>query len=303
MPRYHTSPRRQLVVVSANIRQASDWSLGRLTSFANALRTRPLAADGRLYAPDVVILQEIGLSQLRLLRSQLTRLFGKSYGIVGRTSGADKVKVLVNLATVRLERSGTWRDVCMPRRRYQWVRLRERGSGRRLVAAGVHFFNVYSDDCKLRNSLSLRRTLARHRGAVVVGGDFNRRAMATARECDPDERTGQMAWWSAMTSWSRVDRRAYTDAVRYWRRSTGASLQDEWTWESPRAGTLCNGLPGFRRTRIDYIFVRKPAGFVREAHVDHPGWAGVVPGVRECALFEPDCQYSDHRFVWARVSI
>ena len=302
LPRYHSSPRRELVIVTANIRQASDWSLGRLTSFANALRTRPHATDGRLYAPDIVILQEISLSQLKVLRGQLNRLFGTSYGIAGRVYGGDKAKLLVNLATLRVEQAGMWRDVCMRQRRYQWIRVRERASGRRVLAAGVHFYNVYSDDCKLRNAVTLRRTLARHRGPVVVAGDFNRRAMWIARECDQDERSGDMPWWRAMTSWSRVDGRAYTDAVRYWGRRTGASLEDQWSWESPRLGSLCNGLPGLRRTRIDYIFVRKPAGFVKEARVDHPGWAGVAPGVRECALFEPDCQYSDHRFVWARIA-
>jgi hypothetical protein len=68
----------------------------------------------------------------------------------------------------------------------------------------------------------------------------------------------------------------------------------EWTHEKDEKGDLCNGARGYPRARIDYLFAAR-AG-VADAHADHPGWAGVVPGTRH----HTNKRYSDHRWVWGR---
>jgi hypothetical protein len=69
----------------------------------------------------------------------------------------------------------------------------------------------------------------------------------------------------------------------------------EWTHEQKAEKVVeCTGNFHHRRSRIDYIFAADAA--VAEAHADHPGWGGTIPGERNPGHFK----YSDHRWVWGR---
>ena len=102
-----------------------------------------------------------------------------------------------------------------------------------------------------------------------------------------------------MTEPSEADGLPWVDAVNAVVDSD-ESMADQWTREAEERVDLCDGTKGFRRVRIDYIFVR--AGSVIDATVDHPGWAGRRPGTTRCEPSD-NCKYSDHRFVWAHVAL
>jgi hypothetical protein len=185
-------------------------------------------------------------------------------------------------------------------RDYQFIRFTEIATGTPFVVAGMHLAKGYAmtgqAKCLERNVAELRRQLASETAATFVAGDFNKRAVATVYECDPEELSPPLEWWMEMTDPSDGGR-VFVDAVRDFHRAHGQSLADEWTHEQKTSKILCNGSERFRRTRIDYIF--STGAVVAQAHADHPGWGGPIAGQRHVENFK----YSDHRFVWGRFII
>ncbi|HEV3472816.1 MAG TPA: endonuclease/exonuclease/phosphatase family protein [Actinomycetota bacterium] len=308
-PLEETSPVSELVVVAVNARQNTpDGS--RLTELVNALRGRPVGADGRFFSPDVIALNETPPGTLATLRDQLNSVFAlpTHYEIAG--TGSDdsvKGKFLVNTGGVAVIGSQTWTDVCDPTIRYQLVNVSDKGSDATLSVGGVHFRKNYTEDggpltCREKNAREARAQLATQGTDGSALGDFNRRPVDVERECDPDETSASLPWYAQMTEFSTIDGRSYIDTVRQYHRANGLSMKDQWTqeWDSP--STLCDGSTGHRRNRIDYIFVSDEVATI-EARVDAPGWADpVVPGAIGCSP-APACKYSDHRFVWARIAL
>jgi hypothetical protein len=315
------SPFRQLAVVTVNafLTDGKPSLTERSLELAEALRSRPAASDGNYYAPDLIIVNEIGPEQLTSLRDDLNDVFSSAaasgdarlshFEIFGDSDLA-KAKFLLNVEAIDVSQAfhRSWADDCKNDRFYQVaVGLEEKASGVTFTVAGVHLPTDYRDfllprDCRIRNIERLRSELASYTGALVVGGDFNRRATDTEGECDPSETNPPLDWWKGMTGPSDLDARSYVDAVRSSHRARGSTLQDEWTHEQRVRTTLCDGAVGYRRNRIDYIFV-SDSTLVHEAHADHPGWAGPGPGTISCDPLHPHCKYSDHRFAWARLGI
>jgi hypothetical protein len=320
-PQVETSPFRQIVIVAVNAAQnVGKPSLPeRSLELAQAIRTRPIASDGHYYAPDVIIVNEIGSPQLTGLRNDLNDAFFEPSSVEGEQGGHYEIfgdsdlakgKFLVNVESVDVSEAAhrRWPDDCLADRLYQlaWG-LKERASGAGFSLAGVHFPTNYRKfllpkDCLPRNVDRVRRELAAVPGPIVVGGDFNRRATETEGECDPGETNPPLLWWNRMTAFSETDSRTYVDSVQSWHRAQGLTLGEDWTHEQRRQSMLCNGGLGYRRSRIDYLFVSNEA-LVHEAHADHPGWAGPAPGTIACDPLHQYCKYSDHRFVWARLGI
>jgi exonuclease III len=85
-----------------------------------------------------------------------------------------------------------------------------------------------------------------------------------------------------MTEQSAVDGRSYIDTVRSMH--YGRDMPDQWSWQNSQQETLCTGETGFRRSRIDYIFASSQMTTL-DAGTDQ------------------EYGYSDHRFVWARLSL
>jgi Fibronectin type III domain len=307
VPTEQSTPSGEVVVITVNAQQILTHSAARLTELASAVRNRPTAADGNYYAPDVLMVNETSASDLATFRDAINDLYpSHSYGIFGLTSDDVKSKFLVNLTTMRVMSARTWPDICIPDVRYQLINLRELQSDISVTVAGVHIRADYTGEggpsCKNQNAIEARRQLAAAdtRGSIV--GDFNKRAMLLQRECDPEETSGDESWYTDMTSFSAVDNRSYIDSVRHYHRANNLSMWHEWTHEQKDLSTLCDGSVGYRRNRIDYIFVSDTFQPL-EAHADHPGWANAEePGTVGCTP-APDCKYSDHRFVWARVGL
>lgn len=302
------SPDGEIVVVTVNAFQR-DLDSARLTQLAEGLASRAGAStSGAHYAPDVVVVQEITESVLVRLRDELNRLMNAQYAIVALSSndglnGNVKVKLLMNSSAMTFSGRTSWTDVCDPGRIYQLVTVREDTSSKEVAVAGVHFAPqdnpAGTDACRQNNAVELRKQLAPYddRGSVV--GDFNRRAMTTPYECDPNELSTPMEWYATMTAMK--DGHAYRDAVRHYRRSLGLPMANQWTFEKAAAEQLCDGTTGIRRMRLDYVFASDVLAPV-EASVDDPGWAGATPGTVGCAPV-PECRYSDHRFVWAQLRL
>jgi hypothetical protein len=123
--------------------------------------------------------------------------------------------------------------------------------------------------------------------------------MTTNYECDPEELSAPLEWYSTMTA--PQNGHVYRDAVRYYFRSQNLLMKEQWTFEKDTAELLCDGTSGLRRMRMDYVFA-SDALTPLEASADSPGWAGPTPGTVGCTP-TPACKYSDHRFVWARLGL
>lgn len=299
----------QLNVVSINAAQSRilhKARFERLFELGHALRHRPVAFDGgaprAVAAPDVILFQEMRFSNLEIFKRLLKQRYSYMYEIVGTEDAS--TKLLVNLDTVTPSGAqGTWDDVCLGGkdvggRTYQWVGLTENATGAPVTVATVHFSNKYNQveetECLPRNVEAMRAELRRATGTVVVGGDFNKRPMESLHECDPNEQSEPLAWYTAMTSASQLEA-GFEDAVRtaQWRR--GKTMADQWTFERHREQPTCRGELSHKRSRIDYLFVR--GAVVGDASADAPGWAGTIPGTPHPTNFK----YSDHRFVSARI--
>jgi endonuclease/exonuclease/phosphatase family metal-dependent hydrolase len=312
LPRELSSPLAQLQIVSVNAKQARVLDVNRfnrLLALTLALRSRPAAFDGgfaaAVTAPDVLILQEMSLSNVEIFRRLLNQRSDNQYEIVATENS--KPKFLINSNTVTLNGEPVaWTDPCVPGsggdppRDYFFARFFETTSALPFVVAGVHLEPKYGETgqsgCRRRNVAELRAQLEAETAPVIVGGDFNQRATGQFRECDVEEETEPSDWWVRMTA-PPGGGKVYVDAVREWHRRHVASMVDEWTHEQKSVEVTCDGVLRNRRTRIDYLFAS--GAVIAEAHADHPGWAGPDPGTRDPV----NSRYSDHRFVWGRFVI
>ena len=302
----------QVVVVTINAKQNRILGLNRflaLFELPKALRFRPPAFNGgfggAVTAPDVLIVQEIRPSNLEILVRLLRQRFPYKYETAGPPDAA--ASFVVNTDTVALQGDiTTWPDVCTSEetptdnrssRDYPIAHLTETATGAPFIVAGMHMAKRYDatgeSSCVPRNMEALRAELEDETAAVVIGGDFNRRATVDPHECDVDETSTPNPWYELLVA-PADGGRVYVDAVRQWHRGHGMSMADEWTHEQRQSQILCDESTRFKRARIDYLFAGGAA--VADAHADHPGWAGLEPGTAH----PTNGRYSDHRYVWGR---
>ncbi|MDQ3878242.1 MAG: Ig-like domain-containing protein [Actinomycetota bacterium] len=293
-------PNGQVDVVTVNAHQRSVLGIKRFIAMfqlSRALRTRPSAFNGGyrggVAPPDIIIAEELRPSNLEIFQHLLRQRWHHKYTIAGPDdSSAD---ILYNPDRVQLEGDvQTWHDPCLSQRTYEFAHFTELSTGLPFVIAGVHFWKRYqSSSCTTQNVHTLQAQLSQETAPTIIGGDFNRRAVQTPHECDPEETSAPLQWWANLTS-PTDGGRGYVDAVATWSRQHNASMAFEWTHEQFSASEICDGSTGFRRSRIDYLFV-SGAG-IGDAQADAPGWAGAVPGT----FSDTNYRYSDHRFVWGR---
>jgi hypothetical protein len=311
-PRRVDSPPGQVKIVAVNAKQnriLGQKRFAALVELARALRDRPLAFDGGfergIAAPDVLIVQEMRPSNVEIFARLLKQRVGVKYEIVGPSDSA--ATIVVNTERIALEGEVVvWADVCTDEehptdgrssRNYEFARLIATDTQSHFVVAGMHSAKNYEstqlNDCFVRNVQELRRQLENETAPVIIGGDFNRRAVTQQRECDPNEESEPSRWWSLMVT-PEDGGRAYEDSVFSWHRTHNVTMAGEWTHEQGTTTEGCKGPFVNRRSRIDYLF--SAGAGIAEAHADHPGWAGPQPGTRNKANYK----YSDHRWVWGR---
>jgi hypothetical protein len=305
------SPPGQVVVMTANARQARVLDVvrfKRLLALVEAVRTRPPAFDGgfsgAVTAPDVILLQEMTGANVEIFRRLLNQRSDFRYEIVS-TNDSNR-EFLMNSQTLTLDGTPvSWDNPCRdetdPRGPSKFLKASfiEIESGVRFTMAGVHYPKknpAGQTACKDRNTAELRNQLSQEAEPILIGGDFNSRPVQQWRECDPNEETASLNWYTMMTAPSDGGH-VYVDAVREWHRRHAVTMELEWTHEWQKTKTLCTGRVGLQRSRIDYLFAS--GAQVAEAHADHPGWAGEDPGSRDPEAF----RYSDHRFVYGRFVI
>lgn len=291
-----------ITVNAAQTRVLDKNSFEMLFELARALRLRPTAFDGGIdratAVPDVILLQEMRFSNLEIFKRLIKQRYPYMYEIVGLEDAT--AKILVNLDTVELTgAAGTWDDACLGGkdeggRTYQWLGLIEKATALPVTVATVHFSHKYNQlegqtDCLARNVAAMRGELDQLPGTIVIGGDFNKRATEGTHECDPNEEAEELTWYAEMLSGDE-----YQDAAKVARKRKG-SMESEWTFERKSQVPGCGGSHIFKRSRIDFLFVRD--AIVGEAGADDPGWWGGEPGVKHPTNFK----YSDHRFVSARL--
>lgn len=300
----------QVTVVTVNAKQNRILGLARflaLFELPKALRFRPEAFNGgfrgAVTAPDVIIVQEVRPSNLEILVRLLRQRFPYKYEALEPVGAAAAFVVNTETVTPQGEVT-TWDDVCTTEdtptdnratRDYPIGHFVEIATNAPFVVAGMHMAKRYDTtgqaNCVPRNIETLKEELADETAPVIVGGDFNRRAVLDPYECDVEEQSTPNPWYALLTQPSDGSR-VYVDAVKQWHRGHGTTMEDEWTHEQRQARVLCDESTRFKRSRIDYLFAA--GGAVAEAHADHPGWSGAEAGIR---LGTP---YSDHRYVWGR---
>jgi hypothetical protein len=297
----------QVVMVSVNAKQTKIldvYRFERLIALTLSVRSRPRAFNGgyggAVSAPDVLLVQEMSESNVEIFGKLLNQRSRFNYEIVG-TPDSNR-KFLFNADTLTLVGEPTsWDDACAGpeiAKKYLFARFLENTTQTPLTVAVMHLARRYprSDggvSCRERNVQELKSLLDREPGAIIVGGDFNSRPVATPRECDSNEESVPRDWYSTFTS-PTDGGVAYVDAVRAWHNRRHISMSQGWTHEWKKEKLLCDGSTDNQRSRIDYFF--SVGTVVAEAHADHPGWAGQEPGT-----FHPENPpYSDHRFVWGR---
>jgi hypothetical protein len=281
-PRHVPSPPGQVLVVSANAWQfrplGGRWTFERLLGLALAVSRRPPAFNGgfggAVTRPDVITVQEIRLGNaeilVRLLRSELNAQYELVESLDPWSRPLNpRSKIIYDADMVELVEAHEWADACFnglpphedhPERIYQWARFVDKATGAPFVVAGVHFDARYPDPtCRMRNVDMLRLQLEAEPAPVVVGGDFNARPVEVPRECDPDERSEPLRWWSRLTSPGELER-PYVDTVRFHHRRARQTMAHEWTFETKRRFELCDGTTNFRRGRIDYLFAEGADG-------------------------------------------
>jgi endonuclease/exonuclease/phosphatase family metal-dependent hydrolase len=309
-PRTVATPAGQIKIVSVNARQNAVLGIKRfedMFELAKQLRKRPLAFNGGFTGgvspPDVIAVSEMRPSNVEIFEHIFEQRFKTKYRLGGFEDAASQF--IYNPARVTLDGEvTTWDDVCLGEssagnkhsRFYQFARFTEIATGAPFVVAAVHIpksFGGARPDCYQRNISELKRQLAAESAPTFVVGDFNKRPVETSRECDPDEDSPAQPWWTAMTT-AEDGATPFVDSVRFFHRARHLGLEDEWTHEQKAATLVCDGSSIFRRARIDYIFSR--GAIVAEAHADHPGWAGEIPGTKTKGTHK----YSDHRWVWGR---
>ena len=314
---HNASPPGQIHVVSVNAMQAKTIGVKRfqmMLELARSVLKRPPAFDGGSIevgaAPDIIVLQEMRPANQEIFANLLRQRSNFNYQIVGSVDTYSKF--IINADRVSMQ--GTphlWSDVCYTAvtadegtaapatRQYQWAEFTETETGKPFAVAGVHFSKAYSSTgeqmCLERNVEELHRRLEVAQMPAIIAGDFNRRAMQVVYECDREEDSAPLQWWTNLTA--PAQGRPYVDSVRAWHDAVGLPMATEWTHEQKAASTNCDASTRFRRSRIDYMF---STGFeIAGAHADHPGWAGTQPGSRH----PRNTKYSDHRFIAGRFAL
>ena len=311
-PEIQESPPGQVSIITINMHQYPILGIRRFRAMfqlSRALRRRPHAFDGgytgAVYAPDVLVLNEIRPSNLEIFEHILRQRFGVKYRIVGPADGA--AALLVHPTSVSpVGEVIALKDACSspmddryPARNYPVARFIEQPSGASFAVVGIHFpkASVGASDCLSRNVSQLRTLFEAEQTPTIIAGDFNRRPVTEPYECDSNEQSEPLAWWADLTAPDNGGRQ-YLDAVKEFNRSNGILMDFEWTHEQKTEKVVeCTGAFHHRRSRIDYIFVADAA--IAEAHADHPGWGGTIPGHRNPGHFK----YSDHRWVGGRFVI
>ncbi|MFP5352583.1 MAG: Ig-like domain-containing protein [Actinomycetota bacterium] len=311
------SPPGQIYVVSANAWQRKVIGVKRfqmMLDLARAVLQRPPAFDGgseRVGSlPDLIVMQEMQPANLEIFANLLRQRSDVNYQIAGSTKAFGKF--IINTETIAMQgEAREWNDVCyaaaprnsegeQPERFYQWAEFIELESGQRFTASSIHLdprytANTGQHNCFERNVPEIKRQMDLTDVPSIIAGDFNRRAVEMTHECDPEETSAPLPWYSMLTA--PTTGRVYSDVVRDYHRQLGLSLADEWTHEQKSATVICDTTTRFRRNRIDYMFT---AGMeTASAHADHPGWAGEEPGTKH----PTNPKYSDHRFIAARLKI
>lgn len=312
-PRRSAAPPGQLKVVTVNAKQHRTLDVARfkrLYELTRALRTRPAAFDGgfrgAVTTPDVIVLNEMSQSNAEIFKRLIKQQFNIDYELLSSNDRA--VKMVFNTESLTLvDGPNIWNDVCadgrtdgLGEREYMWSRFTINATGGPVVMAGVHLSKHYvhapGQDCMKDNVAEIHAQLDGQDAPVVLTGDFNRRAVTQYHECDPDERSDPLEWWSLMTGGGGG--RSYADTVQLIHHERGLSMKEQWTHEQKTATLNCDSSSRLRRSRIDYIFASALTS-IAEATADVPGWATAEPGVDNDTNF----RYSDHRFVWARVVV
>ena len=305
-----TSLPGQIVVVTVNAKQRRTLDVERfqrLLDLTLAMRNRVPALNGGSAsantAADLIVLNEMTQSNAEILKRLVNQRSRFHYELMGPDDS--RARFLYNSTTLSVSQAATsWNDPCLDglppgeeHRIYQKAIFIENETGTLFSLAGIHIEPKYPQnlECTRSNIEALRLHTEADPGPVILAGDFNRRAMSELWECDPDERSAPTEWWLSLTQ-PAPGARAYTDAVQTTHRRSNTSLVNDWTHEQKAVRETCAGDTRIRRSRIDYIFAN---GFqVAEADADHPGWSGGEPG----KFSDENGRYSDHRFVWARLT-
>lgn len=311
-PPENSSPPGQIQVLTVNARQMEILDLAtfrRIFELVRALRNRPTAFDGGVRAatamPDMILFQEMRFSNLEIIRKLMQQRSGFEWGIVSAEGAMSRF--LVNMSTMTpVSEPQTIQDPCrdgsdgLPPKQYQFARFTETTTGAPVTFVGVHlkakYFETGQDRCRERNMEAIKSAVAGETGPVIIGGDFNARPVTIKRECDLDEQSAPLEWWTMLTAPADGSRQ-FLDAVTTHHRAVGESMTNEWTFERFNQVLRCDNTPGLKRTRLDYLFAA--GALIAEAHADHPGWAGVEPGTTNAANYK----YSDHRWVSGRFVI
>jgi endonuclease/exonuclease/phosphatase (EEP) superfamily protein YafD len=284
----------EISFVQVNARQhTKDADDGRLQTLASAIHRRLPSA------PDAITVNEMNPHQLPKLVAFLNDGYrGSAAYAPVEPSGKGRAKAIVNTATFQVAAVAEWGDMCEPKATFQLSTLQQVGGQGRFNVAAVHLSPHYENpgECRRSNIEELRRQLGGVAGPAIIAGDFNKRAMNTERECDLEEASKMLPWWELVTGRSS-DGPSFVDSVRHFNRSSNLSMKDQWTIEQTREGELCDGTTGYKRSRIDYVFVSDDVKILA-ASADTPGWAD------EASPGKPSGdRYSDHRFVAVRLAI
>jgi endonuclease/exonuclease/phosphatase family metal-dependent hydrolase len=308
VPPVKESPPGQVTVVTLNAHQFPILGIRRfrkMFQLSRALRRRPMAFDGGFFgaiqAPDVIVLQEMRPSNAEIFEHILRQRFQVKYRIITPSDVA--ATIIAHPDTVSLVGEITpLADACSitddryPNRRYPIARFVENESDTTFAVVGIHFpkGGQAGTDCLSSNVEQMRTLFEVEQTPTIIAGDFNRRPVRDPFECDPNEESEALPWYSALTAPDNGGRQ-YLDSVREFNRTNSISMEYEWTHEQKAKKVACTGNVHYRRTRIDYIFAADAA--IAEAHADHPGWGGEIAGRHHPENFK----YSDHRWVWARI--
>jgi hypothetical protein len=310
VPDIQVSPPGQITVITVNLHSYPVLGLHRFTAMyelSQSLRRRPLAFDGgyhgAVHAPDVLPVNEVRPSNLEIFVHILRQRFGVKYRVAGPDNTA--AALVFNPDTVSLVGDVVqFQDACsdptaerFSSRSYPIGRFVETQTNLPFAVASIHFPKRYPEgrtECLLTNINQLRLLFEAEQTPTILAGDFNRRARTETFECDPNEESEPLGWWSTLTAPDNGGRQ-YLDTVYQFNRSNTIKMNHEWTHEQKTSQVIeCTGGDHVRRSRIDYIFAADAQ--IAEAHADHPGWAGRLPGTRH----ENNHKYSDHRWVWGR---
>jgi hypothetical protein len=310
VPDILVSPPGQVTIVTVNVHSYPVLGLHRFKAMyelSRALRRRPLAFDGGynggVHAPDVIPVNEIRPSNLEIFVHILRQRFGVKYRVAGPDNAA--AALVFNPDTVSLvgeviqfqDACSDPSDVRFSTRSYPVGRFVETSTNFPFAVASIHFPKRYPEgrtDCFATNISQMRMLFEAEQTPTILAGDFNRRPRTDTFECDPNEASEPLGWWSALTAPDNGGRQ-YLDTVYDFNRANSIRMDHEWTHEQKTSQIIeCTGGNHVRRSRIDYIFAADVQ--IAEAHADHPGWAGFFPGDPHPTNYK----YSDHRWVWGR---